>query len=154
MSLPKPTATLHDGHRWEYRRNLPGTAAELWQWVTESSCTSQWFGPFERVSDDSVAITMTAEEAGPPMTATIVQCEAPRILTLDTGMWVLSLEVGEGSISLFHEVSSAEEAASIGPGWEFYMDRLEAAVLGRSVTDIDFEKGYFPDMSEYFTSQY
>lgn len=154
MSLPKPTATLHDGHRWEFRRNLPGVASELWQWVSSSEHTAQWFGPFERVSDAVVAVTMTAEEAGPPMEATITRCEPPHHLVIDTGMWVLELEVGDGFISLFHVVESAEEAASIGPGWEFYMDRLAAAVLEEDVAAIDFENGYFPDMSQYFQSKY
>lgn len=154
MFMPKPTATLHDAHRWEYRRNLPATASDLWLWITVSELTEQWFGPFVRISDTEVAVTMTAEEPGPPMNVAIIRCEAPRHLDLDTGIWQLFLEVGEGYISLFHAVENAEEAAAIGPGWEFYLDRLAAAFNGGDVESIDFESDYYPAMSEYFTSQY
>lgn len=152
--MATPTATLHDGHRWEYRREFSASAQELWAWVSESAKTAQWFGPFERESDDVVAVTMTAEEPGPPMQVKVTRCEAPNHLVLDTGMWVLELEVGDGFISLFHVVDDAQEAASIGPGWEFYMDRLAAAVAGEAVEAINFEKDYFPMMSEYFTAKY
>ncbi|MDU0479884.1 hypothetical protein QVA66_11665 [Staphylococcus chromogenes] len=153
--MPNPTATLIDGHRWAYRRELPGSAAELWPYVSESEKTALWFGPFATdPATGSVAVSMTAEEAGPPMDVTIVECDAPRRLKLDTGIWVLELEVTDGAITLFHSVDSPEEAAAIGPGWEFYLDRLAAAVAGASVADIDFEADYFPAMSEYFTSAY
>lgn len=88
------------------------------------------------------------------MEATITRCEKPHHLVIDTSTWVLELEVGDGFVSLFHNVESAAEAASIGPGWEFYMDRLAAAVLSEDVAAIDFENGYFPDMSAYFQSKY
>lgn len=152
--MPKPTATLHDAHRWEYRRNLPAAATELWRWITVSELTEQWFGPFERVSNAEVAVTMTAEEPRPPMNVTIMRCEAPHHLDLDTGMWQLFLEVGEGYISLFHVVDNVEEAAAIGPSWEFYLDRLAATFNGDDVASINFEFDYYPAMSGYFTSQY
>ncbi|MEJ5998969.1 hypothetical protein [Corynebacterium sp. H130] len=154
MSLPKPTATLHDGHRWEFRRDLPGTAEELWAWITVSERTEKWFGPFEKTSDTTVAITMTAEEEGPAMPASITLCEAPHTLTLDTEMWVLHLEVADGHISLFQTIDAAEEAGAIGAGWEFYLDCLAAAFHGEDVAAIDFEADYFPAMNDYFQSQY
>lgn len=152
--MSKPTATLHDAHRWEFRRDLPGTAADLWPWITSSEHTEQWFGPFERVSETEVAVTMTAEEPGPPMTVTITRCEAPRLLDLDTGIWQLALEVGDGYISLFQTISSVEEAGAIGAGWEFYMDRLASAFHGGDVAAINFEADYFPAMKDYFESRY
>lgn len=154
MSQPKPTATLIDAHRWEFRRALPGTAAQLWSYLTISEKTALWFGPFERVSDTGVAVTMTAEEPGPPMTVRITECGAPHVLKLDTGIWQLDLAVGDGFIALYQDIETGEEAASIGPGWEFYMDRLAAAVRGDPVAAIDFEADYFPAMAPYFETRY
>lgn len=152
--MATPTATLIDGLTWEFRRDLPGTAEELWSFLTESEKTALWFGPFERSAEDTVLVTMTAEEPGPPMSVRITQCDAPHELVLDTGMWVLSLKVGDGFVALYQDVASADEVAAIGPGWEFYMDRLAAAVTGGSVDAVDFEADYFPAMSQHFTVQY
>lgn len=153
--MPKPSAALIDGHTWRYARQLPGTAQELWPWVTSSSYTEKWFGPFTYDAASSVAaVTMTAEAEGGPMEMKVAVLEPPTRLVLDSGVWVIELQVSDGEIALQHAVAGPEEAASVGPGWEFYMDRLAAAVTGGSVADINFESDYFPALSEYFVAGY
>ena len=41
-----------------------------------------------------------------------------------------------------------EDALSVGPGWEFYLDRLVAAETGGDLAAIDFERDYYPAMAE------
>ncbi|AKK03895.1 SRPBCC family protein [Corynebacterium epidermidicanis] len=152
---PNPTATLIDGRTWRYARTFELTAGELWPYVAHSDKTALWFGPFEGdPQTGEVAVTMVAEEPGPPMVVKIVECVPEQRILLDTGMWELELQVADGEVALLHAVDNAEEAASIGPGWEFYLDRLAAAVRGDDVASIDFEKDYFPAMSQYFSSAY
>jgi hypothetical protein len=43
------------------------------------------------------------------------------------------------------------EAESVGPGWEYYLDRLVAAETGGDVAAIDFERDYYPAMAEHYT---
>ena len=40
-------------------------------------------------------------------------------------------------------------AAGVGPGWEYYLDRLVAAETGGDVAAIDFDD-YHPAQSDYY----
>ena len=44
-------------------------------------------------------------------------------------------------------------AESVGPGWEFYLDRLVAAETGGDVAAIDFERDYYPAMVEHYRAE-
>lgn len=153
--MPNPTATLIDGTTWRYARQLRGTATQLWPWISTSELTEKWFGPFVfNASTGVAAVAMTAEAEGDPMGMRVTECEAPSRLVLDSGIWVMTLEVSNGEIALLHAVAGPGEAASVGPGWDFYLDRLAAAVRGESVDGIDFDRDYYPAMSEYFVAGY
>ncbi|MGS0686750.1 hypothetical protein ACVBEQ_16665 [Nakamurella sp. GG22] len=41
----------------------------------------------------------------------------------------------------------------LGPGWEYYLDRLVAAETGGDVAGIDFDRDYYPAMVEYYRGQ-
>ena len=41
----------------------------------------------------------------------------------------------------------------MGPGWEYYLDRLVAAETGGDLAAIDFERDYYPAMAEYYREQ-
>lgn len=68
--------------------------------------------------------------------------------------WVVALDVtadGDGSVvTLTQDTDDAELAASVGPGWEYYLDRLVAAREGRDVEAIAFEPDYVPGLSEHY----
>ena len=36
------------------------------------------------------------------------------------------------------------------PGWEYYLDRLVAAISGQDVAAIDFGRDYHPAMSDHY----
>jgi hypothetical protein len=46
-----------------------------------------------------------------------------------------------------------DDVLSVGPGWEFYFDRLVAAETGADPDIIDFERDYYPAMSEHYREQ-
>ena len=46
-----------------------------------------------------------------------------------------------------------DDALSVGPGWEFYLDRLVAARPAASPETADFERDYYPAMAEYYREQ-
>lgn len=89
-------------------------------------------------------------------TSTIHACEAPHRLVLGTGPgWVVTLTVeadGEDAsvLTLSQDMDDPEFAAMVGPGWEFYLDRLGAARAGRDVDEIAFEPGYVPGQSNHY----
>jgi hypothetical protein len=41
----------------------------------------------------------------------------------------------------------------VGPGWEYYLDRLVAAETGGDVAAIDFDRDYYPAMQEHYREQ-
>src|SRR3954469_16179359 len=47
-------------------------------------------------------------------------------------------------------VPFAMTAESVGPGWEYYLDRLGAVLIGGDVTAIDFDRDYYPAMAAHY----
>jgi hypothetical protein len=41
----------------------------------------------------------------------------------------------------------------MGPGWEYYLDRLVAAETGGDPAAVDFERDYYPAMEEHYRAQ-
>ena len=87
----------------------------------------------------------------------IVECTPPRILQVvseDEGLvWDLRVELSEvdGLTTLvmrqiFDDTGGVE---TVGPGWEYYLDRLVAVVVGAGVEDIDFDD-YYPAQAEHY----
>ena len=47
-----------------------------------------------------------------------------------------------------------EDSLSVGPGWEYYLDRLVAVETGGVPPETaDFERDYYPAMAEYYREQ-
>lgn len=108
---------------------------------------------------------MTAEEGAPSMPIRIDECVAPERIAVSAGegaeTWTLYGEVrvdasgaegggGAGSVlALSQEISDPEQASAIGPGWEFYIDRLVAAETGGDPAEIDFD-AYYPAQADYY----
>ena len=44
-------------------------------------------------------------------------------------------------------------AESVGPGWEYYLDRLVAAESGGDPASLDFDD-YYPSQSEHYRSAF
>lgn len=129
-------------------RTIPVRAALIWQHLVDSDLLAAWFGTYTGdPASGSVDVTMTAEP-GEATTSkhTIHACEAERLLTVsaDAGgeTWRLSLELAEAGedatrIALRHHDVSREMVPAIGPGWEWYLDRLTGAVTGGEVPGMD-----------------
>ena len=57
---------------------------------------------------------------------------------------------GRVAFRMTAEGDAPAEAESVGPGWEYYLDRLVEAETGGDVTAIDFERDYFPAMAAHY----
>lgn len=137
-------------------RRIALSPSELWAWITEPDRTALWFGRWSGdPASGRVEVQLAAEEGAPTSTSTILECTAPRRLVVENGPgWVVALDIeadGEGSrIVLSQAMDDPELAASVGPGWEFYLDRLVAAIDGRDAGAIAFEPDYVPGQSQYY----
>lgn len=146
-----------------WTRTFAASAEDVWAAVTEPSRLQRWIGTW--VGDPasgSVRFRMTAEgEDAEEEVFTILDCDPPRRLVVETSVpgeeqtWLLSLGVSESggttTLTFAQAVPDAGAAGGVGPGWEYYLDRLVAAETGGSADDVAFLR-YHPVLQEHYTS--
>ncbi len=84
---PTPTGTLRStdtGFALELTRTIAAPREDVWASITESSRTARWFGPWERISENTVRVTMRFEEGEPASDMAIEACEPPSRLAVRT----------------------------------------------------------------------
>ena len=61
---------------------------------------------------------------------------------------------GDGATTLAFGQVVHDRAAfeSIGPGWDYYLDRLVAAETGADVAAVDFAADYFPALQGHYAA--
>jgi uncharacterized protein YndB with AHSA1/START domain len=136
-------------------RRFAATADEVWRELTESDRLERWIGRWEGdPASGSVTFFMTAESEDPaPEEYTILECDRPRRFAGDTsqgeGAWHLWFELDEAdqvtTLTFGQRLNPGEDVGSIGPGWEYYLDRLVAAQSGADVAALSWDD-YFPAM--------
>ncbi|WP_238421712.1 SRPBCC family protein [Gordonia sp. 'Campus'] len=133
----------------------------VWAAITEPSRLERWIGTWTGdPTSGSVDFRMTAE--GDDVESerfSILECTPPQRLAVtsttpgDQGdeVWLLELDLSEvdGATTLVFAqgMSRPESAENVGPGWEYYLDRLVAAESGRDVATVDWD-AYYPALSE------
>ncbi|MBY4130068.1 SRPBCC family protein [Rhodococcus fascians] len=156
---PTPTGTLRandTGVALELSRTIHASREDVWAQLTESSRTALWFGPWERVSDNVIRVTMSFEEGAPASDMAIEACEPPSRLavrTLGDMQWPLEVRLDDQGDStvlvLVHSCQNTDGVGDIGPGWEYYLDMFVAAEHGGPLPRFD---DYFPSQQQYYSS--
>lgn len=157
---PEPTGRVEltpTGKDLILTRVLPIPVAETWGWITESQRLGKWFGTWtgEARPGGTVQVTMNAEEGDPVSDAEVVSCDSGRSyavkVTDEHGGWHLELVVeadGDGSRLIFiHHLDPATEVGTVGAGWEYYLDRMTAAMNETPMPEFD---DYWPAMGPYY----
>lgn len=142
-----------DGLELLVQRRLPLSVADAWKWMTASSQLKKWIGTWKGTPAVGavVALTMTFEKGAAPEDITILECvpEERLLVESDEGRFGFSLaEVDGSTIVYFHQrVADYREAGNMGPGWEYYLDRLVAAQSGSTMPEFS---DYYPSQQPYF----
>ncbi|WP_027862655.1 SRPBCC family protein [Marmoricola sp. URHB0036] len=155
-------STDGDGSILTITREFRAPIEDVWASVTESERLARWIGTFTGdPASGRVAFLMTAEGATEPGEMEIRECDPPRVLRVTSHVgeerWLLDLvlEEHDGVTTLTFSQPGIDPSAaeSIGPGWEYYLDRLAAAESGRDVAEIDWDRDYYPAMVEHYRNQ-
>lgn len=157
-----PTGRIEvvDGeHRLVIVRELRAPIEDVWAAVTESERLARWIGTFTGdPASGLVRFRMTVEEGAPEDDMEIRECDPPHRLAVtarsgDEG-WRLELDLVErGGLTVLTFTQPGIDPASVdsvGPGWEYYLDRLVAAEAGDDPGELDFGRDYYPAMAEHY----
>ena len=143
-------------------RDFTAGVEDVWAAITESDRLARWIGTFSGdPAAGRVLFRMNAEGEASDQPFDIDECDPPRLLAVTShagsGSWRLRLTLtaidGGTRLTFSQPDIDPVEAENIGPGWEFYLDRLVAAETGQDVAAIDFDRDYYPSMLEYYRGQ-
>ncbi|MBM9466328.1 SRPBCC family protein [Nakamurella leprariae] len=130
--------------------------------LTESPRLGRWIGIWSGTGGPgrTVQFVMTAEGATEPQPVTIAECRAPHRLVVDfeqdQDAWHLELDlaaVGDGGTTRLVFVQRLDFPgleSSVGPGWEYYLERLGAALAATPEPDWPTWDDYWPHQQAHY----
>ncbi|MCB7136252.1 SRPBCC family protein [Cellulosimicrobium marinum] len=150
-TVPEPRGgVVHgpDGPELVVTRTFRAPVADVWASLTEPDRLERWIGRWEGdPATGRVTFLMTAEgEDVEPEEYTITRCDPPHAFRADTQVgddqWHVGFDLDEAdgitTLTFRQVLGPRDDARSVGPGWEYYLDRLVAARDGRSPDDLDW----------------
>ncbi len=171
---PGRRVTRDGGQQLVFTRTFPAPVSDVWAACTEPHRMERWIGTWTGdPASGEVAFGMTAEGDDVPEEVYLVEvCEPPHRFVLRSRdaapfsedasgpkvAWQLGLELSEadGVTTLtFTQVVpdgpvGPDMAASVGPGWDYYLDRLVTAFAGDDPGQVVFPP--YLERSEHYRS--
>jgi hypothetical protein len=91
----------------------------------------------------------------------IRECTPPTRLAVTSQVgderWQLELDLverdGVTTVTFTQPGIDPAVADSVGPGWEYYLDRLGVVLTGGDVSAVDFDRDYYPAMAEHYRAE-
>jgi uncharacterized protein YndB with AHSA1/START domain len=162
-----PTGRLErDGDRLTLfvTRTFPAPIEDVWAAVTDPERMARWLGTWHgdpTTGQVKFRMGFEGEGAGEEDMA-IRECDPPRVLKVTSNVgpyvWYLDVELSEAdgltTLAFSQPDVDHEDSLSVGPGWEYYLDRLVAVETGGELPGTpDFESDYYPAMADYYREQ-
>jgi uncharacterized protein YndB with AHSA1/START domain len=139
-----------------YVRGFAVPIVDMWELLTEPAGLATWFGTMAGDPlDGPVTITthhdsMRADDPVRAVEVAVVACTSPRSLDLTIADAIIELRLHQvgvvTTLEVYRRHLRRDEVATVGPYWQFYLDRLGAAVDGR---DMPQWSDYLDLASEY-----
>ncbi|TRY17117.1 SRPBCC family protein [Tessaracoccus rhinocerotis] len=158
------TKQVHDGQDFvEFTRTFRAPAEDVWAAVTDPGRLARWIGSWRGdPADGEVWFRMLFEgDEIPEEHMAIHQCDAPHRLRVTSTspseegpqVWDFRIDLVEANgvttLTFAQSVPDAQLAEGVGPGWQYYLDRLMLAETGADPADIDFDD-YYPALKEHY----
>lgn len=137
---------------------------DVWAAVTEPERLARWIGTWTGDPESgSVSFQMLFEgdeHEGEAMEIRV--CEPPHRLHLTSQVgdevWLLELDLthadGVTTLTFTQPGITADNAGGVGPGWDYYLDRLVDVESGQDPAQRNFDRDYYPATAEHYTSQF
>jgi uncharacterized protein YndB with AHSA1/START domain len=148
-----------EGVRLEFDRELPEPIDVVWAAFTEPTELERWIGTWSgdgRVGG-TVIFQMTVEGAAEGEAVLIVDCAPPTHLVVDWQIpdqpkWQVEVTLHSTSesvtgVTFVHRMTSSDALGDIGPGWQYYLDRLEASLAQTPMPEWD---DYYPALKNLY----
>lgn len=159
-TTPTPTGVVGDGplgREVQLTRRFRAPIDAVWAAMTESERLERWIGRWEGdPRTGRVDFYMTAEGDDVPAEEYRIEvCEPPHRFAGTTSVgddqWRLRFELSEseGVTTLVFAQAVVDDLDNVGPGWEYYLDRLEVALAGGDVAAVSWDS-YYPAMRSYY----
>jgi uncharacterized protein YndB with AHSA1/START domain len=150
---------LGDRLTLQINRTFAAPIDDVWAAITEPERLGRWLGTWRGdPAEGRVMFSMTFEEGDSEQEMEIRECRPPHRLavTSHAGPYTWHLEAdlvesdGVTTLSFSQPEVDPDQVPSIGPGWEYYLDRLVAAETGADLATIDFDRDYYPAMADHY----
>ena len=138
-----------DGPTLVIERTFRAPIEDVWAAVTESERLGRWIGTWTGdPASGRVLFRMTAEgDDVEPEQVTVHECDAPRRLVVSWdsgpsagGRWHVELDLVQvgpvTTLTFGQRVPDTATGRDVGPGWEYYLDRLVAAQADGEVSAV------------------
>ncbi|HYH72702.1 MAG TPA: SRPBCC family protein [Nocardioides sp.] len=148
-----------------FERTFRAPIEDVWAAVTESERLGRWIGVWTGdPASGSITFRMTAEgDDVPDETIWIDECVPPRRLVMRSAqpvekdlLWAWEVDLAEArgttTLTFAQGVTDPALAESVGPGWDYYLDRLVAAHAGEDLGRIDFDD-YYPALKDHYRAE-
>lgn len=161
-STPVPTGRIAKGplgREIQLTRKFRSPIDAVWAAMTESERLERWIGRWEGdPRTGRVDFFMTAESEDPPAEEYRIEvCEPPHRFAGTTAVgedqWHLRFELSEyaGVTTLLFAQKIVADLGDVGPGWEYYLDRLNATLADGDVAAVRWD-AYYPAMRSYYSA--
>lgn len=163
--LPGPPDYAHATGRFAHRtdglyllfdRVLPAAPESVWEGLTKPEALHGWIGTYTgSPSTGAVRFRMESKHDSQWEYVSILECTEPTRLVLDIGegadAWRVMAHLVGGSgktvLTFGLKLDSAAEAATFGPVWDYYLDRLVASRTHHALPPFS---RYYPALKRYY----
>ena len=143
-------------------RSFDAPIEDVWAAITEPERLARWLGTWRGdPTEGHVMWRMGFEEGADEHELEIRECRPPHRLAVTTYLgeqaWYLEADLSESdgvtTLSFSQPDVDHDDVPSVGPGWEYYLDRLVAAETGGDPATVDFDRDYYPTMAEHYRAE-